>query len=443
MNSKMTEKQKTRRNRFNAREDDFILADLNVMPDDEELSPVPLNHLPDDEDAIDRLLIDADFEAEDKLEQAEWAFPAKAKQVLTPDFNEIADDADAIDRLLINTGFDANDEQEQDHTPVVDELNLTDALGENFDERSAMTSDVAIVDPETNDAVTIVGAQEKNPETAMEEPAMIAGIKPEQVSTNLNEAGITGLNQNRFEQENIQKRLNDCEHKVKKTAVITYVSLGICIVALMSTIAMAVIISGMKTEISKLTELVSILEEDMSSITEKNSDMKFNSNDSSIEQLNQKVNNLPKQLHEQSPSVAETSKSKLTATVIKQATINKSPGVLQTRIHALEKKKPSEATVKKVSAKKQVQVKKAKNIHTAEDWFVNLVSFKEKDYAKSKAAKLIQKGVPVKVMVVDVNNATLYRLKVGGFKNKLDAASYAAKIKKSLNLNSVSVDNNI
>ena len=88
---------------------------------------------------------------------------------------------------------------------------------------------------------------------------------------------------------------------------------------------------------------------------------KFNSNDSSIEQLDQKVNSLPKQLQEQSQSAAETLKSKLTTTVTKQATINKSLGDLQTRIHALEKKKPSEATVKTVSAKKQVQVKKAKN----------------------------------------------------------------------------------
>jgi hypothetical protein len=443
MNSKMTEKQKNRRNRFNAREDDFILADLDVLQDDEELSPVPLNHLLDDEDAIDRLLIDADFDVEGKPEQAEWTFPDESKQASTPDFDEIPDDADAIDRLLIDADFDADDEQAQTDALIVDDISLTDESGENFDERSAMTSDATIVDPETIKAATIVEAHEQIPETVTQEPAMIADNKPEQISASLNEAGITALNQNRFEQEKILKQLSDCEHKVKKTAFITYASLGIGIVALMSTIAMAVIISGMKTEISKLIELVSILEEDMSSITEKNSEMKFNSNDPSIEQLNQKVKSLSKQLQKQSQSAAGTLKNKLTAAVVKQATINKSLGDLQTRLHALEKKKPSEATVKKVSAKKQVQVKKAKNTHTAEDWSVNLISYKEKSYAKSKAAKFVQKGVPVKVMAVDVNNATLYRLKVGGFKNKLAATSYASKIKKSLNLNSVSVNSNI
>lgn len=522
MNSKMTEKSKNRRNRLNAKEDDFILADLDVMRNDEELSPVPLDHVLDDEDIIDRLLIDADFDAEDKPEQTEWIFPAVSKQASTRDFHHAADDGeipdntDAIDRLLINTGFDANDEQEPAHTRVVDDLNLadedklvvepieqteqnrhteteetstrdfshvaafddiaddedavdrllvdtdfevdneqtqTDALvvdainpadesGENFDERSAIASDVAIVDPETNDATTIVEAQKQISETVRQEPVMIAGNKLEQISANLNEAGITALNHNGGEQENSQKQLNNLEHKVKKTAVLVYASLAIGIIALMSTIAMAVIISGMKTEISKLTELVSILEEDMGSLTEKNSEMKFNSDDSAIEQLDQKVNGPSKQLQEQSQSATEIVKSKLTVAVTKQSIINKSFGGLQTRIHALEKKKPSEIAVKKVSAKKQAQVKKAKNTHPAEDWSVNLISYKEKSYAKTKAAKFVQKGVPVKVTAVDVNNATLYRLKVGGFKNKLDATSYASKIKKSLNLNSVSVDSN-
>ena len=60
---------------------------------------------------------------------------------------------------------------------------------------------------------------------------------------------------------------------------------------------------------------------------------------------------------------------------------------------------------------------------------------------KAKPQKLIQKGIPVKVIAVDMNKKTWYQLKVGGFKNKENAALYAAKMKKSLNLNSVSVGN--
>ncbi|MGR8999418.1 MAG: hypothetical protein ACU88J_10265, partial [Gammaproteobacteria bacterium] len=344
----MKEKQKNQRNRFNTKEDDFILADVDVMRDDEELSPVPLDRLVDDEDAIDRLLVDADFNVEDKLEQAAGTLQADSMQALTPDFlhaadvDDIPDDADVIDRLLINTGFDANDQQDTDHKPLVDDLNpdgkdklvlelieqteqhrqpeiketsrmgvhhaaafddiankedadeeqvqnktlmaddtsLADQIAEKFNAQNVITSYKSVVDPETSDAATIFKAQAEKPETVIQEPAMIAGNTPEQVSANPDEAGIAALNHNSFELEVIQKRLKGCELKVKKTAFITYVSLGIGIVAVMSTIAMGVIVSRMKIEISKLTELVSILEEDMGSITEKNPEMKFNSNDS-------------------------------------------------------------------------------------------------------------------------------------------------------------------
>jgi cell division protein FtsN len=205
---------------------------------------------------------------------------------------------------------------------------------------------------------------------------------------------------------------------------------------------MGVIVSRMKIEISKLTELVSILEEDMGSITEKNPEIKFKSYDSTIEQLNKKVNSLSRHLQDPSQSATETFKSKPTATVVKPAKINKSLGNRQMRIHGLEKKKPEEAAVRKVSAKKTVPVKKSKIAHPAKNWSVNLVSYKEKTYAEIKAAKFVQKGVPVKVKAVNVNKVKLYRLKVDGFKSKLDATSYASKIKKSLNLSSVSVDQN-
>ncbi len=355
----MTEKQKNRRNRFNTWEDDFILTDMNLIRADEELTPVPLNHLLDDEDAIDRLLID--------------------------------------------TNFDAYDEHARTDALIVDDISLADEFGEKIDVRSSMIADAAIVNSVTGDTAKVVDVEEKNTDAIRHEPAMSAGIKSERASANFNEAGITRLNHNGLEHENIPQRLDYCEHNVKKTAGITYVSLAIGIVALLSTIAMAVIISGMKTEISKLTELVSILEEDMSSITEKNSDMKFNGKDTVLEQLNQKVSSLSKQLQEQSQSATVALKNKLAATGLKKAAINKSLGNLQTRLYALEQKKLTDATIKKASIKKQVQTKKAKNTPPAKEWSVNLVSYKEKDYAKNKAAKFIQKGVPVKVITVDAN----------------------------------------
>jgi len=170
----MTKKQKLRQNRFAAdfggKEDDFILADLDVMLDEEELSPVPLNHFLDDEETIDRLLINSGFEANDELEednrespvlviddvdladdfssfdqfviepveQAEQNRHRETEKILPLNFHlvtdsdEIPDEEDAIDRLLVDAGFDFNDHLEQDSgktdTLGVDDIGLVDDL---------------------------------------------------------------------------------------------------------------------------------------------------------------------------------------------------------------------------------------------------------------------------------------------------------------------------
>jgi cell division septation protein DedD len=396
IDAKMKEKEKNRRNRLNARDEDLILADMHVTRDDEELLPVPLDHLMDDEDALDILLIGADFDARDEYGQTD---------VLT-----------------------------------AGDISLADEPGQNIDERSPKMTDAASGYPPIKDSAE----NSEDPATIRQKVATMIDIKHEQGSETLNEAETVDLNHRREpKQDNFQKQLDSCEHKVKKVAIVTYASLGLGIIALSSSIAMAVVISGMKKDISKLTDLVSILEEDMSGLTEKNSDMKFNKNDPPLKELNQKVNRFSKQLQEQSQSAGEILKNKLTSAEAKQATLNKSMSDLQTRIHALEQKKSVAAAARKVSGKKQASVKKAKNIHSAEDWSVHLVSYKEKTYAKTKAAQFKEKGIPVRLTAIDSNKTKLYRLKVGGFKSKLEAASYASKIKKSLKLNSVSVANNI
>ncbi|MGZ8537255.1 MAG: SPOR domain-containing protein [Flavisolibacter sp.] len=550
----MTKKQKLRRNSFSAdfdtKEDDFILADLDVMLDEEEPSPVPLNHFLDDEETIDRLLLNTDFDANDEqeednkkpnpdamvvddtnladdfsafdqfviepIEQSEQNLLTQTEEISVLDIHsraaldETADEEDAIDRLLIDAGFDANHGLEKDDgapsARVIDDVNRTNGFSVNFEEQNAMADDVNIFDSEGSDlaldkdAPHVFLVKEEEPESAKQEQTISETTYPKEALEGLNnDAGGAMLSSVRAEQKAIKKQINHYKNKVKKAAIITYASLSIGIVALLSTVVMGVIVSGMQTKVSKLTELVSILEEDMSSIAEKNSDMEINNSDSSIEQLNQKVNGLPEQSEErsqfssgmlesgkravvtkqavankslddslprspvlekkklseaaagkvsagkkielqkhlisQSRSSVDLSKSKLKVVAKKQATLDKSIDNQKTKIHVVKEKKTSETT-DKTSAKK-----KTNNAQSAADWSVNLTAYKELSYAKSKAAKFIQKGIPVKVIAVNMNNTTWYRLKVGGFNNKEKATTYADKIKKSLNLNTVSVGN--
>jgi cell division protein FtsN len=69
-------------------------------------------------------------------------------------------------------------------------------------------------------------------------------------------------------------------------------------------------------------------------------------------------------------------------------------------------------------------------------WMVNLVAFKQEWYAQRKAAEFDKKGIPAKVIQVEVNGQTWFRLTVKGFKSKSEAAAYAVKVKKILNLSS-------
>lgn len=105
---------------------------------------------------------------------------------------------------------------------------------------------------------------------------------------------------------------------------------------------------------------------------------------------------------------------------------------LQNKVAALDKGKT--VVVAKPAPKKTVVVE--------ENWAVNLVAFKQDWYAKRKAEEFAGKGVPAKVSKTETKGENWYRLSVDGFKTQYEAASYAARIKKTLNLDSVWVAKN-
>jgi len=106
---------------------------------------------------------------------------------------------------------------------------------------------------------------------------------------------------------------------------------------------------------------------------------------------------------------------------------------------AASKAATAQKTIAKIETAKKEPVTPTTKALAPSSWTVQLAAYKQEWYAKSQAAGFKQKGVPVKVVPGDVNNTAWYRLRVGGFKNKGEAASYAARIKKTLNLSSVSV----
>ena len=564
MNSNMINKQKLMRNGFdadfNANEDDFVLADLDVMLDEVEPSPVLLKHflddedtidlllvdsgfndnaeleeeggldtqkiddidftddfsgfdqfiiepinqaeqnplteadkiavsdifyradfdgMPDEEDAIDRLLVDSGFNGKglldegngkssalvigdigstdefvsEPVEPAEKNLLAKADEISAidifsmTDFDEMPDEEHAFDQLLVDAGLDASDELKEDDGMQgalwIDDISKAKEFAANIEVQSPIAADAGIFAPEPSklaadkEVSNVLLIDEGNPEAASQKKAISEATYQEgDFEVLKNNAGISSLSSVGFEQEVFKNQLNDYQKKLKKAAIITYTSLSFGVVALLSTVVMGVIVSGVQTKVSKLTELVSIFEDDMIGIAEKNTDIEINNSDFSIEQLNQKISGLPEQLEKQAQFSSGAAKKRVTAVATKQTDLNKSINSQKIKTHGLEKTQPSKVTIKKVLTEKKASITQATS-----DWSVNLTAYEDLSYAKSKAAKFIQKDIPVKVVAVDMNNAKWYRLKVVGFKNKKDATSYAAKIKKSLNLNTVFVGN--
>jgi cell division protein FtsN len=104
---------------------------------------------------------------------------------------------------------------------------------------------------------------------------------------------------------------------------------------------------------------------------------------------------------------------------------------LQNKVSVLEKTR-----VAVVAAPKEKPEPKKPPV-VVENWAVNLIAFKQDWYAKRKAEEFAAKGVPAKVTKTESKGEVWYRLSVDGFKSQYEAAAYAAKVKKSLNLDSV------
>ena len=66
-------------------------------------------------------------------------------------------------------------------------------------------------------------------------------------------------------------------------------------------------------------------------------------------------------------------------------------------------------------------------------WAVNLSSYGQRGEADKKMEELKKKGIPTEMIVVNVMGERWFRIRVTGFQTKVEAESYAATIKKTLN----------
>lgn len=434
----MTKKQKFKRNGFtadfNSQEDDFILADLDKIWDEKEPHPEPLGHFHDDDEIIDSLLAHTDFNTADAQKEAvdtlgehavdaidlgdddlytdQWANVG----AITPETPSTETDDtqitehDAINLLLEETGFAAANEPhlqqpEPHYLDVPDTQTPTPAASPNdpiADDSADLFS--AFTPTHTDDTPLFADGHDELPPKANDSPASPA---------------------------------NHYGNGAPKTKLVTYAALGVAIVALIASSALAALLYNAQTKLSKLTALVSILEEDMSNLSEK----------AAIAQPPQPVPNavIPPPLSSSATTIANPEPPIAAPTAAPAAP--QKPTVHTTKQRAQTPKSSPRPVVitKRLAPHNQPRLtplpkstRTTKKPSPTASWSVQLNSYKTFSDAKNKAAKLQQKGIPVKVFASKTQG---YQLRAGNFQSLQQANSYLAKLKKSQRLTGTAVAN--
>lgn len=465
---------------------------LDAMRDKVKSSPVSPNDREDDENAIDRLLLAEEFdlgESDQADDSEEYGiddidlsdeFDDDSKKLMFDEEQDVYDSfVDIIDDSEVDSSddeipseierfFEFNDSDEPEFEasdfeavrPVA-RSGQAETLFENWDDNSFF-ADVDDARP----AVRHAAMPEEKPE------ARASMLRPDlnkfmdRIRTRWSEKDRYDFGKDDMaepghfnsDQASISPhRLSaEFENKAKNTRFFAHLATGLGGIALIAALGFGLMAHGAKKEVSRLSELVNTREAAAGQGAVQSSDKELDDIRAAIEQLNQRVDGIVKQL---SGGVSLSAEKE---TEIVQKQLND----LQARLYVLESKAPvveaaessaiRKEVVKRAAINKEIgktaiastKVKKTKlqkgaaeKGNTANDWTVNLIAYRQKWHAKNKAAEFEKKGIPVDIVDVKVGNVTWHRLTVAGFKNRSEAASYATKVKKTLKLTSVWVGN--
>lgn len=453
------------------------LADeLDAMLDETESSKDQANELIDDEDAIDRLLMDNAFEASeednddefadiDELINDSWGEDHESEMdgMLDEFADEVIDAGAAQADLEIDEFADDNFVEQEQSEPVTEVSNgdvmddVDEFAGVQDENEEAMSvAELSIAEDEfdqVDEQMSEIDAAV--PEFVEETGAVVAVDTPDEVVDLVEfrelKEQLTRLQhtQDALEQQlallkdnhaivkmqddldalydsdkKQQRRLAQIEQR-KPTMV--YVALATAIIALLVGGGLGIVGYGADAKTASLQETVISLEEQLDAwIAKQTGGSELQAVTTRLDQMDIELGGFTTKLEalrQQQKSAAQESWSDQ----IKQL----SDQVMQTAavVEALQLK------VNKLTSQKQASSKKTKVVN--KNWVVNLVSFKQEWYAKRKASEYQKQGIPVDISGASVKGEKWYRLRVSGFKSQYEAAAYAAKVKKTLNLTSV------
>jgi len=341
--------------------DDFDISDM-IQDDGAESSVADLissnqeqqaaveesfNDLLNDESGLDSLLMDSGFDAEDALEQTAGkkdAFGDDADLSEIDDFfqlDEVSDDFSNETEAdqLAETEQSIQDEDDFllpdfDITADMEISDMGGSSGIKEDDLADAFGDTDFLNEDEAVQALNAGADEAIAESQPKQAADTAIEDPENVK----------LSPFEFEQEDVKKKLEDAENKVKKAKLFSYVALGFGAVALSAAAGLGVMTYGAKAEVSKLTEQVSTLEANLAKTAENNPNEEINAVMSSVVQLNHQVYGFITELKGNPQIPVDLLNNNVSDIVAKQGMVSKALDMLQVKMGA-EGKMPLESLV--------------------------------------------------------------------------------------------------
>ncbi|MGZ5050260.1 MAG: SPOR domain-containing protein [Methylobacter sp.] len=507
--------------------DSFEDADL-IQDEEENVSAdlEALNDLQGDEEGFDSLFTDVGFDEEDTSEQA-------AKK------GEFGDDSDFNDFFQLNEVGD-------DTAGFTDEAQLGGADQSSSEEDDFLLSDFDITaDTEMSEGGSLENKQEEfdgsfgdsdflnedDPVQAFEpgatelksinEEAIAEGGSKQASSSEAESVDNVQLAQFAFEQEDMQKQLEEAEKKTKKAKLFGYLALGFGGIALSAAAGLGYMAYNAKAELANLNATVADLQASLAKNAAPPPQEELNAMRNSVVQFNRQVNGFITELKGNPQFLVDLLNNKVPDIAEKQDMVSKALQVLQVKagieggeplekapvepvkidVAAQVKEEPAPVKSEPLASKKdeapepelkvtikpkpsinidaakpevvsetaapaktnvrpeepvikpakpvavpKVEVKEepvqVKRPESAGKWGINLAAFKQEWFARSKAAEFARQGIFAEVVPVYEKNTTMYRLRVGGFKSKAEANASSARIKQTLNLDSVWVSDN-
>ncbi len=437
-------------------DDEVELVNIDINEDDADLAPVPIENYLEDEALLDLILVDSDVNSKEEETEPQESEDEKQiedveldvdednsnqfsiEPVDQPDTSDLADFDFLEDELIDTSDLEENDVENGDKQVLDDQVFLNEPIVESdeypeFD--YAALDDMDYVDP--IEPVSV----EKSQDHKVDNAAALEFIKQ------------ALLNDTRFistliKDEQTFKSYIPPTPTIKGSSrinTIVLVTLGLIVLGLSVKVLM------LSRDVSKLQSLTSILEEDVTLLQEKKQTNTPTVNQVSPAQSNNQlvVQNPQSTGHVTVPvgitPTIITEVDKAAATV--NANISVEPVVEKPELSEKIENRPviKEATKrtlpKAIATKVTLATSKsaAKKEYVFVPWAVNLVAFKNETEAKKRSSKLISQGIPVKISSFHTTNGIWYQLKVDGFKTRDNAESYANKLRKSINLNSISV----